>query len=27
MQLPNGPCKDASLDLVKMEQFVRKYLR
>jgi hypothetical protein len=27
MQLPNGPCKDASLDLVEMEAFVRKYLR
>ena len=27
MQLPNGPCKDASLDLTKMEEFVRKYLR
>ena len=27
MQLPNGPCKDASIDLVKMEEFVRKYLR
>jgi len=27
MQLPNGPCKDASLDLVQMEAFVRKYLR
>jgi hypothetical protein len=27
MQLPNGPCKDASLDLVAMEAFVRKYLR
>ena len=27
MQLPNGPCKDASLDLVKMEAFVKKYLR
>ena len=27
MQLPNGPCKDASLDLVRMEEFVRKYLR
>ena len=27
MQLPNGPCKDASLDLAKMEKFVRKYLR
>lgn len=26
MQLPNGPCKDASIDLVKMERFVRKYL-
>ena len=26
MQLPNGPCKDASLDLVKMEAFVKKYL-
>ena len=26
MQLPNGPCKDASLDLVQMEAFVRKYL-
>jgi hypothetical protein len=27
MQLPNGPCKDASLDLVRMEAFVKKYLR
>ena len=27
MQLPNGPCKDASLDLTQMEAFVRKYLR
>jgi hypothetical protein len=27
MQLPNGPCKDASLDLAQMEAFVRKYLR
>jgi hypothetical protein len=27
MQLPNGPCKDASLDLVKMEEFVKKYLK
>ena len=27
MQLPNGPCKDASIDLAKMEAFVRKYLR
>ncbi|HET7456593.1 MAG TPA: DUF116 domain-containing protein, partial [Gemmatimonadaceae bacterium] len=26
MQLPNGPCKDASLDLGRMEEFVRKYL-
>ncbi len=26
MQLPNGPCKDASLDLGKMEEFVKKYL-
>ena len=26
MQLPNGPCKDASLDLVVMEEFVKKYL-
>lgn len=26
MQLPNGPCKDASIDLGKMEEFVRKYL-
>jgi hypothetical protein len=26
MQLPNGPCKDASIDLQKMERFVRKYL-
>jgi hypothetical protein len=27
MQLPNGPCKDASLDLAEMERFVRKYLK
>jgi hypothetical protein len=27
MQLPIGPCKDASLDLVRMEAFVKKYLR
>ena len=27
MQLPNGPCKDASLDLAKMEEFVRRYLK
>ena len=26
MTLPNGPCKDAGLDLIKMEEFVRKYL-
>lgn len=26
MQLPNGPCKDASLDLAVMEEFVKKYL-
>jgi hypothetical protein len=26
MQLPNGPCKDASIDLAQMERFVRKYL-
>jgi hypothetical protein len=26
MQLPNGPCKDASLDLARMEEFVRRYL-
>jgi hypothetical protein len=26
MQLPNGPCKDASIDLVQMEAFVKKYL-
>jgi hypothetical protein len=26
MQLPNGPCKDASIDIGKMEEFVRKYL-
>jgi uncharacterized protein len=27
MQLPNGPCKDASIDVAKLEEFVRKYLR
>ncbi len=27
MQLPNGPCKDASIDIARMEQFVKKYLR
>lgn len=27
MTLPNGPCKDAGLDLTKMEEFVRKYLK
>lgn len=26
MSLPKGPCKDAELDLVKMEAFVRGYL-
>ena len=26
MTLPNGPCRDAALDLPKMEEFVRKYL-
>jgi len=26
MQLPNGPCKDASIDVAKMEEFVRKFL-
>ena len=26
MQLPNGPCKDASIDVAKMEEFVKKYL-
>jgi uncharacterized protein len=26
MTLPNGPCKDAALDLGRMEEFVRKYL-
>jgi hypothetical protein len=26
MQLPNGPCKDAALDIGKMEEFVKKYL-
>lgn len=27
MQLPNGPCKDASIDIARMEQFVKKYLK
>lgn len=27
MTLPNGPCKDAGLDLAMMEQFVAKYLK
>ena len=27
MSLPNGPCKDAELDLAKMEEFVRRYLK
>ena len=26
MTLPNGPCKDAALDLAKMEEFVRKFV-
>ena len=26
MQLPNGPCKDASIDVEKMEEFVKKFL-
>lgn len=26
MQLPNGPCKDAAIDLGRMEEFVRRYL-
>jgi hypothetical protein len=26
MTLPNGPCKDAALDLEKMEEFVRKFV-
>ncbi|HUF27640.1 MAG TPA: DUF116 domain-containing protein [Gemmatimonadaceae bacterium] len=26
MSLPNGPCKDASIDLAKMEEFVRRFL-
>jgi hypothetical protein len=26
MTLPNGPCKDAGLDLGKLEEFVRRYL-
>jgi hypothetical protein len=27
MQLPNGPCKDASIDIGKLEDFVRAYLK
>jgi uncharacterized protein len=27
MTLPNGPCKDASIDLARMEEFVAKYLK
>lgn len=27
MQLPSGPCKDAGLDLVKMEDFVRRMVK
>lgn len=26
MQLPNGPCKDASIDLERFEEFVRKFV-
>ena len=26
MQLPNGPCKDASIDVAQMEEFVKKFL-
>ncbi|HEX5438472.1 MAG TPA: DUF116 domain-containing protein [Gemmatimonadaceae bacterium] len=26
MTLPNGPCRDAALDLPKMEEFVKRYL-
>jgi hypothetical protein len=26
MQLPNGPCKDASIDIEKLESFVKAYL-
>jgi hypothetical protein len=26
MQLPNGPCKDASIDIGKLESFVKTYL-
>lgn len=26
MTLPNGPCKDAALDLAKMEEFVKKFV-
>jgi hypothetical protein len=27
MQLPNGPCKDASIDLERLEEFVRKFVK
>jgi hypothetical protein len=27
MTLPNGPCKDASIDLRRMEEFVARYLK
>lgn len=27
MTLPNGPCRDAAIDLSKMEEFVKTYLR
>jgi len=26
MQLPNGPCKDASIDVARMEEFVKRFL-
>jgi hypothetical protein len=26
MQLPNGPCKDAILDLGRLEEWVRSYV-
>jgi hypothetical protein len=26
MTLPSGPCKDASLDLVQLERWVRAYV-
>jgi hypothetical protein len=27
MTLPSGPCKDALLDLPKLEEWVRSYVR